>query len=214
MNVTKKNNTQRAAQAPFEPWPAPYVTYPEAGETCKPSTLLLGSGIPGADVEVWSSDETQLHGKGKINENGRWAFSVSGDLEHGTQVIKACQTYRETVSIWSNDRSFDVDLESGLDVPAIAEPREGKVLDKAVIIKGDVQHPAGMVDIIDLDKDLWIAYALVNPQGKWATEKPVRFSVGEHRISAIHRADGKKSDWARVRTFTVIGARKTGKQTG
>lgn len=213
MKVTKKREPVKEQQDPLEPWPAPYVTYPAQGEIGKPSTLLLGSGIPDADIEVWSNDETQLHGQGKINKNGRWAFSVSGDLEQGTHVFKARQTYMEMVSHWSNDRSFEVDLESGLDVPAIAQPREGQTLDKAVIIQGDVRQPGGMVDIIDLDRDLWIAYAVVNQQGKWATEKPVKFSVGEHRVSAIHRANGKKSDWARVRTFTIIAARQKGKQT-
>ncbi|MFJ5238157.1 hypothetical protein ACIP86_15710 [Pseudomonas neuropathica] len=212
MDLSKKSKTQLEAQAPVEPWPAPYMTYPEQGETRKPSTLLLGSGIPEADVEVWSSDETQLHGKGKINKNGRWAFSVSGDLAVGLHVIKARQTYNDVESSWSEDRSFAVDLKSGLDVPAIAEPREGEALGQPVIIKGDVQQPGGMVDILDLDRDLWIAYAVVDAKGHWATEKPVSFSLGEHRISAIQRVSGKKSDWARVRTFTVVAVRKKGEQ--
>ncbi|PTT29408.1 hypothetical protein [Pseudomonas sp. HMWF021] len=209
MNVTKERKTQQ--QALLEPWPAPYMIYPEPGEIRKPSTLLLGSGIPEADVEVWSSDETQLHGKGRINKNGRWAFSVSGDLAAGPHVIKARQTFNEVESSWSEHRSFDVDLEAGLDVPAISEPREGESLDQPVIFKGDARQPGGMVDILDLDRDLWIAYAVVDTEGHWVTETPVSFSLGEHRISAIQRVNGKKSDWARMRTFTVSVGEK-GKQ--
>jgi hypothetical protein len=209
MNVTKERKTQQ--QARTQPWPEPTMTYPEEGEICKPSTLLLGSGIPEADVEVWSSDETRLHGKGRINKNGRWAFSVSGDLAAGPHVIKARQTYNEVESSWSEDRSFDVDLEAGLDVPAISEPREGDPLDQPVIFKGDAQQPEGIVDILDLDKGLWIAYAVVDSKRRWVTETPVSFSLGEHRVSAIQRVNGKKSDWARMRTFTVSVGEK-GKQ--
>lgn len=191
-----------------EPWAAPFIAYPERNKVVGPATLFLGSGIPEATVEVWSSDGKQLHAHGKINQNGRWALSASGDLSPGPSVIKARQTYENIDSVWSDDRAFKVEVEAGDKVPAIAEPREGQELDKAVTLKGDVSAPHGMVDLFDLIQQKWITYAPVDQKGQWTTDQAVVFSAGKQQVSAIHRIDGQVLDWARVRTFTVTATRK------
>jgi hypothetical protein len=206
--TSMKVPNKRKPKPQLEPWAAPFMAYPEQNKVVGPATLLLGSGIPNAGIEVWSSDEKQLHAKGKINKNGRWAFSTSGDLSLGTCVIKARQTYEDVDSVWTDDRTFEVDVEAAGNVPAIAEPREGQELGKTVILKGDVPVPHGMVDLFDLIQQKWITYALVDENGQWTANEAVVFPAGKQQVSAIHRVGGKISDWARVRTFTVTATRQ------
>ncbi|MFJ2462810.1 hypothetical protein [Pseudomonas sp. NPDC087615] len=187
----------------IESVPAPVITYPAADAETGPATLLLGIGVPGAFVEVWDIEHTQLHGKGSVNANGRWAFSFSGDLAQGPHRIHARQTFNDETSPWTDIRLFNVLLQPDVNAPAIGTPLEGEQTDNAAVLSGDVRQPGGIVDIIDLDANLWIASATVEGDLSWQAQASSPLSAGPHRISAIHRVAGKVSDWARIRTFSV-----------
>ena len=191
-----------------QPPPAPTITYPEQGSTTGLATLLLGSGIPDALVQVWNIENTHSLGAGKVSANGRWAFSISGAQAQGQQRIHAHQTYAGNTSQWSDERAYEVRLRPAIDVPLVLEPIEGAQVDAPPVFSGDVTRAEGFVSIFDLDTGLEIARARVESDQKWATPAEHRLPVGQYRISAVHNIAGDTSDWGRVRTFTV--AARTG----
>jgi hypothetical protein len=200
MSTTDKPNRQ--------PVPPPTITYPEEGKKTGVATLFLGSGIPGALVQVWNIENTHSLGGGQVSANGRWAFSFSGAQSSGQQVIRAHQTWEGIKSDWSEERSYTVLLKPELDAPVIFEPKEGAQVDAIPVFSGDVTEAEGFVSIIDLDTGEVIANADVDPLKQWLTQVTKPLPPGPHRISALHNIKGTLSDWVRVRTFTVTAKGK------
>ncbi|WP_456023604.1 hypothetical protein [Pseudomonas protegens] len=200
MSTTDKPNRQ--------PVPPPTITYPEEGKKTGVATLFLGSGIPGALVQVWNIENTHSLGGGQVSANGRWAFSFSGAQSPGQQGIRAHQTWEGIKSDWSEERSYTVLLRPEIDVPVVFEPQEGAQVDAISVYSGDVTQATGFVNIIDLDTGVMIATADVDPLKQWCTQVTKPLPPGLHRISAIHNVNGNVSDWGRVRTFTVTAEGK------
>lgn len=186
-----------------QPVPAPTITYPAQGSTTGPATLLLGSGIPNALVQVWNIENTHSLGAGRVSAKGRWAFSISGAQPQGPHRIHAHQTYESTTSQWSDKREYEVRLRPDIDVPLVLEPIEGAQLEKPPLFSGDVTRAEGFVSIFDLDTGVEIARAGVDSDRQWKTPAAPLLPVGQYRISAVHNIAGETSDWGRVRTFTV-----------
>lgn len=193
-----------------QPVPAPIIAYPAEASTTGPATLLLGSGIPDALVQVWNIENTDLLGAGQISANGRWAFSINGVQAQGQQKIHAHQTYAGTTSEWSDERGYEVRLRPEIDVPVVVEPIEGAQVDTPLMFSGDVTRAKGFVSIFDLDTGLEIARAAVESDRKWQTPAAHSLAVGQYRISAAHNIAGQVSDWGRVRTFTVLAEASEG----
>ncbi|MBF6032874.1 hypothetical protein H8F23_06400 [Pseudomonas sp. P155] len=200
MSMPDEQNTQPAP---------PTITLPEEGSTTGPATLLLGSGIPGALVQVWNIENTHSLGGGQVSANGRWAFSISGAQFPGQQGIRAHQTWQGIKSDWSEERKYTVRLRPDIDVPVISEPQEGAQVDAVPVFSGDVTQATGFVNIFDLDTGLEIARANVDSTRQWRTQVTQPLPAGQCRTSAVHNIDGKVSDWGRVRTFTVTVNGKT-----
>lgn len=190
--------------------PAPTITYPKEASTTGPATLLLGSGIPNAQVQVWNTENTRLLGAGQVSTNGRWAFSISGVQAPGQQRIHAHQTYAGITSEWSEERGYEVRLRPEIDVPVVVEPIEGAQVDATLVFSGDVTRAEGFVSIFDLDTGLEIARAGVANDRKWTTPAAHSLTVGQYRISTVHNIAGQVSDWGRVRTFTVVAEASEG----
>ncbi|WP_174823823.1 hypothetical protein [Pseudomonas moraviensis] len=168
-----------------QPVPAPIIAYPAEASTTGPATLLLGSGIPDALVQVWNIENTDLLGAGQISANGRWAFSINGVQAQGQQKIHAHQTYAGTTSEWSDERGYEVRLRPEIDVPVVVEPIEGAQVDTPLMFSGDVTRAKGFVSIFDLDTGLEIARAAVESDRKWQTPAAHSLAVGQYRISAV-----------------------------
>lgn len=184
------------------PWPAPSISHPQTNTTTGPATILLGTGIPIASIEVRNLDETQLLANGEVDMNGRWALNFSVLLSAGTHLIKARQIFDGTPSLWTDELRFQVEPELGRDVPVINQPQEGGVSNESKF-EGIALHNRGIVDIFNLNTFLWIANAPVGSDGHWATSASSPLPAGKHQITAIYRVDGKASDWARIRTFSI-----------
>ncbi|MFI8222832.1 hypothetical protein [Pseudomonas sp. NPDC085632] len=196
------------------PPPAPpTITLPEEGSTTGVATLLLGSGIPDALVQVWSIEYGNALGGGKVSANGRWAFSIGGAQSTGEQGIHARQTWEGVPSEWSAERRYTVVLRPEINVPVVFEPEEGEQVNTLPFFSGDVTQAEGFVNIIDLDTNKVIAKADVDTLKRWRAQVTKPLAPGLHRTSAIHNIDGKVSDWGRVRTFTVT-AKGKGKGKG
>ncbi|CAI8833824.1 MULTISPECIES: hypothetical protein [Pseudomonas] len=200
MSTPDKPNTQ--------PVPPPTITYPEKDKNTGVATLFLGSGIPGALVQVWDIEETHSLGGGQVSKNGRWAFSFSGAQSSGEHGIKARQEVEGVESGWSEERKYKVHLRPPINIPVVMEPEEEAEVDAVPDFYGDVTQPTGIVSIIDLDNDLEIARADVDSEKQWHTQPTLPLKEGRYRISAIHNINGKLSDWGRVRTFTVTSEGK------
>lgn len=185
-----------------EPFP-PTIKLPEEGKETGVATLFLGSGIPGALVQVWNIEETHSLGGGRVSANGRWAFSFSGAQSQREHGIKARQEVEGVMSGWSEERKYKVLLRPPINIPVVMEPEEEAEVDAVPVFYGDVTQPIGIVSIIDLDTGLEIARASVDSEMQWHTQATPPITEGRYRISAIHNIDGKLSDWGRVRTFTV-----------
>ncbi|KHA75302.1 hypothetical protein NZ35_03210 [Pseudomonas chlororaphis] len=186
--------------------PPPIILLPREKTTTGPATLLLGSGIPGALVQVWNIENTHSLGGGRVSDYGRWAFSISGLQSPGDQGIKAHQTWNGVTSEWSEARRYTVLLRPEIDVPVVFEPKEGAQVDTVPVFSGDVTQASGFVNIIDLDNGEVIAEAEVDSLKQWRTQ--VTLPPGLYRTSAIHNIEGTVSDWGRVRTFTVTAGGK------
>ncbi len=195
MSTPCKPNTQSV--------PPPTITYPEEDKKTGVATLFLGSGIPGALVQVWNIQETDSLGGGQVSANGRWAFSFSGAQSPGKHGIKARQEVEGVMSGWSAERKYEVFLRPPINIPIVMEPEEEAEADAVPVFYGDVTQPIGIVSIINLDTDLEIARASVDSEMQWHTQATAPLAEGRHRISAIHNINGELSDWGRVRTFTV-----------
>ncbi|WP_185776689.1 hypothetical protein [Pseudomonas fluorescens] len=193
-----------------QPAPAPTITYPEEASTTGPATLLLGSGMPDALVQVWNIENTQSLGAGLVSAKGRWAFSISGAQAPGQQKIHAHQTYAGITSEWSDERGYEVRLRPEIDVPGVFVPLEGAEVNAPLLLSGDVTRAEGFVSIFDLDTGLEIARAAVESDRKWQTPAAHSLAVGQYRISAVHNIAGQVSDWGRVRTFTVVAEASEG----
>lgn len=193
-----------------QPAPAPTITYPEEASTTGPVTLLLGSGIPHALVQVWDIENTHSLGEGLVSANGRWAFSINGVQAQGQQRIHARQTYAGITSEWSEERGYEVRLRPEIDVPVVVEPIEGAQVDTPLMFSGDVTRAEGFVSIFDLDTGLEIAKAAVGSDRKWQTPAAPSLALGQYRISAVHNIAGQVSDWGRVRTFAVVAEASEG----
>lgn len=200
MSTCDKTNTQSV--------PPPTITYPEEGQKTGVATLFLGSGIPGALVQVWNIENTHSLGEGRVSANGRWAFSISGAQSTGPQGIRAHQTWEGITSEWSEERRYTVLLRPAIDVPVVVEPKEGAQVSTVPVFSGDVTKAEGFVSIIDLDTGEMIAKADVDSLKQWSEQVTKPLPPGPHRISAIHNINGNLSDWVRVRTFTVIAKGK------
>jgi hypothetical protein len=195
MSTPDEQNTQSV--------PPPTITFPEDGSTTGPATLLLGSGIPGARVQVWNSEHTYSLGAGEVSANGRWAFSIYTAQSQGEHGIQAQQTLEGVASDWSEVRTYKVLLRPPINIPVVMEPKEEAKVDAVPVFRGDVTQPIGIVSIIDLDTDLEIARARVDSEKQWHTQVTQPLPERRYRISAVHNIDGVLSDWGRVRTFTV-----------
>ncbi|WP_242204626.1 MULTISPECIES: hypothetical protein [unclassified Pseudomonas] len=195
MTTTDKPNTQ--------PVPPPTITYPEEGKKTGVATLFLGSGIPGALVQVWNAEESHSLGGGQVSAKGRWAFSFSGAQFTGEHRIKARQEVEGVMSDWSEERKYEAFLFPPINIPVVKEPEEEAKVDAVPVFRGDVTKPIGIVSIIDLDTDLEIARAGVDSEKQWHTQVTHPLPEGRYRISAVHNINGELSDWGRVRTFTV-----------
>ncbi|AZZ74844.1 hypothetical protein CCX46_06690 [Pseudomonas sp. RU47] len=191
-----------------QPVPPPTITYPERDSETGVATLFLGSGIPGALVQVWSIADKHSLGDGQVSANGRWAFSISGVQSPGQQEIRAHQTWEGIKSDWSEERRYTVLLRPAIDVPVVSEPKEDAQVNTVPVFSGDVTKAEGFVSIIDLDTGVMIAKADVDPLKQWRTQVTKPLPPGLNRISAIHNIKGKLSDWVRVRTFTVTAEGK------
>ncbi|MNB54714.1 hypothetical protein D3C87_920940 [compost metagenome] len=196
MSTPDKPNTQ--------PVPPPTITYPEEDKNTGVATLFLGSGIPGALVQVWNVEETHSLGGGQVSAKGRWAFSFSGAQFPGEHRIKARQEVDGVMSGWSEVRKYKALLVPPVNIPIVMGPEEEAEVDAVPVFYGNVTKPIGIVSIIDLDTDLEIARASVDSEMQWHTQATPPLTKGRYRISAIHNINGELSDWGRVRTFTVI----------
>lgn len=181
----------------------PTITFPEKDSIKGPATLLLGTGTPGALVEAWNRELTHSLGGGRVHENGRWAFSISGVQSPGEHGIQARQKVEGVTSDWSEVRVYKVLLRPPINIPVVMEPKEEAEVDAVPVFYGDVTQPIGIVSIINLDTGLEIARASVDSEMQWHTQATPPLAEGRYRISAIHNIDGELSDWGRVRTFTV-----------
>jgi len=190
--------------------PGPTITYPKEASATGPATLLLGSGIPNAQVQVWNTENTHLLGAGQVSTNGRWAFSINGVQAPGQHRIHAHQTYAGITSEWSEERGYEVRLRPEIDVPGVVEPIEGAQVDTPLMFSGDVTRAEGFVSIFDLDTGLEIARAAVQSDRKWQTPAAPSLAVGQYRISAVQNIAGQVSDWGRVRTFAVVAEASEG----
>ncbi|WP_434708058.1 hypothetical protein J3P75_21000 [Pseudomonas sp. R1-1] len=186
-----------------QPVLAPTITFPEEGSNTGPVTLMLGSGIPDALVQVCDSAHTYTLGSGQVSANGRWAFTINGAQPQGLHGIQARQTFDGVTSDWSEVRKYNVRLRPDIDAPVVFEPREGEPADAVPEFSGDVTQAAGFVSIFNLDTGLEIARADVDSDGLWHTQVIQPLAAGQYRTSAVHNIGGKVSDWGRVRTFTV-----------
>ncbi|WP_454562601.1 hypothetical protein [Pseudomonas sp. AIG] len=201
MSTPDEQNTQSV--------PPPTITFPEDGSTTGPATLLLGSGIPGARVQVWNSEHTYSLGAGEVSANGRWAFSIYTAQSQGEHGIQAQQTLEGVASDWSEVRRYTVRLRPDIDAPVIFEPKEGAQVGASLVFSGDVTQANGFVNIFNLDTGLEIVRAKVESNRLWETQVTQHLPAGQYRISAIHNIAGKVSDWCRVRSFTVTTNSKT-----
>ncbi|MFJ4194839.1 hypothetical protein [Pseudomonas sp. NPDC089534] len=182
---------------------APAFMLPESGSTVGPATLLLGTGVPNALVEVWAVTPTEMHlGNGYAGQNGRWLFNAAVPLPAGLVGIRARQTLDGSTSPWSSTRQLNVNPNPVIPAPQIDLPKEGAQTGPMPELRG--QGSAGLqIDLFDLQTDTLLATTQTNGAGAWFAQPREPLRPGRQMISVKQREGNDISDWALLRTFEV-----------
>ncbi|MGH8423471.1 MAG: hypothetical protein ACRER3_14140, partial [Pseudomonas fluorescens] len=156
----------------------------------------------GAQVEVWYKDEMEVRGKGKVNDNSLWVFSVIKDLAERGWEFKARQTIDGQVSEWSELRAFSV-TRTGVAAPLIEYPTGDAPLPDPPMFSGRGLNGA-TVSVYNVDAWEAVLIATAPVEGEtWRTPDLPPFHPGTYNVSAIQTLDGKASDWSVLLTFEV-----------
>lgn len=184
----------------------PTIVFPfEDGKTAR-CLVLFGTGPAGGLIEIWDAGGNFHYASGPIGSDERWTVEVFEEIAPGPHQIRA-RVIAGAASDWSAIRSFRVNATD--DAPVIDLPEESEQLRDVVTFKGTVPRAGGYVDIVDLNDGRHLAQVRVGPDMTWFTQL-TGLGARVHRVSVNHRLDGVASNWAGVRTFTVVAEASEG----
>ncbi|WP_137215390.1 hypothetical protein [Pseudomonas sp. CFBP13508] len=184
----------------------PTIVFPfEGGKTAR-RPVLFGTGPAGGLIEIWDAGENFHYASGPIGSDERWTVDVFEEIAPGLHQIRA-RVIAGAASEWSAPRSFRANATD--DAPVINLPGESEQVSDVVTFQGTVPRAGGYVDIVDLNDGHHLAQVRVEPDMTWFTQL-TGLGARVHRVSVNHRLGGVASNWAGVRTFTVVAEASEG----
>ncbi|WNG51453.1 DUF4215 domain-containing protein [Archangium minus] len=176
----------------------PVITDPPSGDTS--GATVVGTGTPGATVNVYVGGSTTPSCTAVVDATGRWTCNLVG-VTPGTQTITPTSTI-VSATVPGNPVTFRYD-DTELEAPIITGPPNGSVTSNTTPPISGTSEPGTTVTV--REGTTVICTAITNASGAWTCTPTTALAQGPHTVTATatRPSGGDPSPESNSDTFTI-----------